>query len=191
MASRAIMARRKANKKRSEAMKKTRKYTMKVDRRIVLFSTYLYPNFLGFVLKSKKYDDTHLLLKVAKLNPDYSISLRQEPKDIIVENEKIKVLWQGEAGEAREKLDKIFRSMEYYSYRDKAEAKKKMMKRLDDLYCPKCGKRKVSITYPSYNTACLHCDICDYDITRILISEIPLIREFIERNKDSKDKKSF
>jgi hypothetical protein len=185
------MARRKANKKRSEAMKKNRKYTIDVDRRIVLFSTYLYPGFLGFVLKSKKYDDKHLLLKVAKLNPDYSVNLRHEIKDIIVEIEKIKVLWQGEAKEAREKLDKIFRSVEDVTYKEKAEARRKMMKRLNDLYCPKCGKRRVSITYPTYNTACLHCKICDYDITRVFITEIPLIREFLERNKDKKDKKCF
>ena len=191
MASRAIMARRKASKKRSEAMKKNRKYTIDVNRRIVLFSTYLLPNFLGFVLKSKKYDDKHFLIKVAKLSADYTIDPRVEVKNVIVEIEKIKVLWQGEAGEAREKLDKVFRSMEYYDYREKSEAKRKMMKRLKDLYCPRCGKRKVSITYPIYNNAFLHCDICDYDITRVFINEIPLIREFIERNKDKKDKKQF
>lgn len=191
MASRALLARRKANKKRSEAMKKNRKYTIDVNRRIVVFSTYLYPNFLGFVLKSKKYDDKHLVIKVAKLRTDYEINPTFEPKEIIVEIEKIKVLWQGEAGEAREKLDKVFRSMEYYSYKEKSEARKKMMKRLKDLYCPKCGKRKISITYPTNNHAFLHCDICNYDITRVLINEIPLIREFIERNKDKKDKKYF
>lgn len=191
MAGRALMARRKANKKRSEAMKKSRKYTVDVNRRIVLFSTYLYPNLLCFVLKSKKYDDTHLLLKVATLNADYSIKLDEEVKDLIVETEKIKVLWQGEAKNAREKLDKIFRYVEDITYKEKAEARRKMMKRLNNLYCPKCGKRRVSITYPMYSNAYLHCKICDYDITRIFISEIPLIREFLERNKDKKDKKCF
>lgn len=189
MASRAIMAKRKANKKRSEAMKKNRKYTIDVNRRIVLFSTYLYPNFLGFVLKSKKYDDKHFLIRVMRLNPDYSIALSDEPKELIVKIEKIKVLWQGEAGDAREKLDKVFRSMEYFGYKEKSEAKKKMMKRLKDLYCPKCGKRKVSISFPIFRKAYLHCDICNYDIARVYTAEIPLIREFIERNKDKKDKK--
>lgn len=191
MAGRALMARRRANKKRSETMKKNRKYTVDVNRRIVLFSTYLYPNFLCFVLKSKKYDDTHLLLKVATLNSDYSVKLDEEVKDLIVETEKIKVLWQGEAKLAREKLDKIFRYVEDITYKEKAEARRKMMKRLNNLYCPKCGKRRVSITYPMYNNAYLHCKICDYDITRIFIAEIPLIREFLERNKDKKDKKCF
>ena len=191
VASRAIMARRKANKKRSEAMKKNRKYTVDVNRRIVLFSTYLYPNFLGFVLKSKKYDDKHFLIRVVRLNPDYSIVMDEEPKELIVEIEKIKVFWQGDAGEAREKLDKVFRSMEYFGYKEKSEAKKKMMKRLKDLYCPKCGKRKVSISYPTLRSAYLHCNLCDYDFARVYISEIPLIREFLERNKDKKDKKCF
>ena len=172
-------------------MKKNRKYTVDVNRRIVLFSTYLYPNFLCFVLKSKKYDDTHLLLKVATLNSDYSVKLDEEVKDLIVETEKIKVLWQGEAKLAREKLDKIFRYVEDITYKEKAEARRKMMKRLNNLYCPKCGKRRVSITYPMYNNAFFNCKMGDYDITRICIAEIPLIREFLERNKDKKDKKCF